>query len=722
MAAGRRGRPQRPVSEAVPALAELAQHLRGLRLQAGMTLGELAAAAHWSKAALSTATAGESLPSWKLVHAWVEACGQAPNMRVWQARYVKAQAEYEVARRAVRQQQAPARAPSGRGAVPPVAPPVASAPVDDAGRLESGQEPAQVVIRPATTALERDAWRSLAPDTRAWSVSAHPSPLMLRYTTVHEDIVDPDVSEGDLSGNYGEIAEVFDLADCRCLLILGAPGSGKTQLARHLGTKLLQSRRSGEAIPVLVSLGGWRASDGLEALLEWTAAALDGATVENVRALLASGSMLPIFDDFGDVAPGERVPALHALNLLAQQARFILISDEMPYTEAVVESDSVISGSAGIRLGPVTASDLDGWIQHGSGKKSKRELWAAVLAHLAAHPGAPAGTVLSDPLLAGVARLLYTDGRADPGELIAQHATVDSLEQRLMSYLIDTWLPRRMRNPDPDAKASQQRTQLALRMLASRQEDLRQAVHTRLALYAVAPWSRLSAVILSLVVFVWCVSVTSTTKPDIWGSETTELSPPGVLAALLLGFGTYLYVRRQHAERAGPSSWEQAQTLFVAAVPGLIPLAFFLQSPDYPLREAASVVLTCACLSLAACFHHRRGGRPTPVRQAIEPLCFIAAFAAVFIGSGTAHTVLLLIAAALLTRSTVYGHWLQAALTSRLAWMPLTPADLTTAMDDATRHGFLTHGPDHYTFTHLALLHHYRRPARPASDWSARQR
>ncbi|QNP61692.1 helix-turn-helix domain-containing protein [Streptomyces genisteinicus] len=715
MAASGPGRPQRPVSEAVPALAELAQHLRELRLEAGMTLAELAAAAHWSKAALSTATAGESLPKWKLVRAWVEACGQAPNLRVWEARYLKAQAEYQVMREAVRQQ-SPAPVPANRGGLPPVAP----APADGIGRLERVPEPAPVVVQHASTALERDGWRSLAPDTRAWSVSAHPSPLKLRYTTVHEDIVDPDAGEGDLSGTYDEIAEVFDLAGCRCLLVLGAPGSGKTQLARHLGTKLMQSRRGDGPVPVLVSLSGWHGSEGLEALLEWTAAALDGATAEHVRGLLASGRMLPVFDDFDGVAPGERVPALHALNLLAQQARFVLISDEIPYTEAVVESDSVISGSAGIRLGPVTPSDLDGWIQHGSRQRTKRELWAAVLAHLAAHPGSPAEHVLSDPLLAGAARLLYTDGRADPGELIAPHATAESLERRLMSHLVDTWLPRRMRNPGPDAKAAGQRMHLALRMLASRQEDLGRAVHTRLALYALPPWSRFTAVILSVVVFGWCVSVTSSTKPDLYGSGTTELSSPGILAAVLLGVGTYVYVRRQYAERAGPPSpWEQATP--VAAVPGLIPLSFFLQPPYYSLGEAAGVVLTSAVLALAARLHHRRGSRLTPARHLTELLFLAVAFTAVPIGgTGPSQAVLFLIAAALLTCSTVYGHWLRAALTSRLVWMPLRPSDLTAAMDDATRHGFISRGIDHYTFTHRALLHHYRRPAQPASEWSAR--
>ncbi|MER5361664.1 hypothetical protein [Streptomyces sp. NPDC002785] len=54
-----------------------------------------------------------------------------------------------------------------------------------------------------------------------------------------------------------------------------------------------------------------------------------------------------------------------AVNVLAQQTSFVLISNEDVYSSTVVDSDMVISGSAGVKLCPLAPQDLDGWIQRG---------------------------------------------------------------------------------------------------------------------------------------------------------------------------------------------------------------------------------------------------------------------------------------------------------------------------------------------------------------------
>ncbi|MEV4195887.1 helix-turn-helix domain-containing protein, partial [Streptomyces toxytricini] len=119
MATGRRGRPEQPLDTSVPALAELARELRGLRAVAGLTLARLSADVNWSKGALSAAASGRSLPRWELVRAWVQACDPEANLGLWQARWARARAEHQWAR-IVPPQEGPAvePPPGPRGAAP----------------------------------------------------------------------------------------------------------------------------------------------------------------------------------------------------------------------------------------------------------------------------------------------------------------------------------------------------------------------------------------------------------------------------------------------------------------------------------------------------------------------------------------------------------------------------------------------------------------------------
>lgn len=68
------GRPEQPLDGARPALRALAERLRVQRAQAELTLDELARRCPVSKATLSRAANGRSLPALRTVEAWGSAC------------------------------------------------------------------------------------------------------------------------------------------------------------------------------------------------------------------------------------------------------------------------------------------------------------------------------------------------------------------------------------------------------------------------------------------------------------------------------------------------------------------------------------------------------------------------------------------------------------------------------------------------------------------------
>ncbi|MFD9369886.1 helix-turn-helix domain-containing protein [Streptomyces sp. NPDC060020] len=702
MGTGRRGRPQRPLDTTVPALAELAQELRELRAAAGLTLDNLYTLTHWSKGALSAATTGRDLPRWDLVRAWVTACDPDANLDLWQARHRRARAQYERTRLVL---------PAGS---PP------------AGRTEPAPPAPDTPAGPRPSSLERDAWRTLAPDRRPWGVAAHPAPIPLRFTTVGPDFTDTGSDASDLTGHYDQIGEIFALTGTGRLLVLGDRGSGKTQLARQLGTRLLTSdgsgsgSGSGSVVPVLVSLRGWRPERGPDSLLAWIADALTGCTTEDVRTLLGRHRLLPILDDFDSLTLRQRGRALHAFNQLPQQAPFVLVSGWTEFTRTVEQTDTVIAGSAGVRLLPVGVEDLDGWIQRSSRSRTKEQDWAPVLAALAARPDLPAATVLADPTLAGAARLLYTDGRAVPAELVAEDATVEALEIRLVQHLFGSFPPYRQHGGIGGHQLQEQHRHQALHLLARREQEEEGPVGDLRVLYRGRRPSRrragVQAALLSLLswIFLSLVQTPDNSRAYYSSSSSSPFDSAMLFWALIVGAGWYVYLRHRldhRATRTDPLG--RVRSWLLRAIPAGVALVLAAAIDADAYFERLALVMAAVLLAAAVWVAEEASRRPAPhwflTELAFVPLLMFVVLPGFSIG---ALPVLLPV----LLGVTVTGHWLRAVLTSRFALWGLYPGVVLGLLSDATDPDVLRAGRSGWCFTHPAVARWYQKAAVGSHD------
>ena len=77
------GRPQGPLDRDGSPVRELAFWLRDLRSQSGLTYQQLGSRAHYATSTVQAATAGHRLPTWRVVRAFVRACGG--DEAAWQA-------------------------------------------------------------------------------------------------------------------------------------------------------------------------------------------------------------------------------------------------------------------------------------------------------------------------------------------------------------------------------------------------------------------------------------------------------------------------------------------------------------------------------------------------------------------------------------------------------------------------------------------------------------
>ncbi|WP_369383783.1 hypothetical protein [Streptomyces sp. cg36] len=525
----------------------------------------------------------------------------------------------------------------------------------------------------ADEALRQYARSSLAEDERAWGPKAHPAPIPLRYATVGADFTDPGPTAPDLSGTYDDIGEVFALAGSHRLVILGDEGSGKTELARQLGVSLLADAEgvprpgartdadpgqdvtaavagTGAALPVMISLTDWTAEDEPYGMAGWLARRLTGTRTgaDDVHALLTQRRLLPILDDFDQLPARARAHVLHALDQLPQQAPFVLVSGWKEFTDTVERTDTVIARSVGIRICRLDVADLDGWIQRTFRTVSKTAEWSQVLEALRADANAPARELLSDPFFAGAARLLYSDGRADPGELVRDGVTTAGLEARLLERLLGATAPPPRRTgsePVTDAQVDK-----ALRLVASATNQTGEPVRKLRSVYLRRRQRRRSAAAYGVAFFFLCLLIAD------------------LPLALMAAIGGYLYLRH-----------DLERPLLGGRLPSL------------PRWARLSL--------LGECLLGLLGVALVPTFSAAESTQL--AFWARLLSTVT------VLGCCCLLLATLDGAWLRANIRSLLQLNDLTPPRLEEALDLARRRGLLQCTGRGITFTHPAVARWY---------------
>ncbi|MFJ3644432.1 helix-turn-helix domain-containing protein [Streptomyces murinus] len=430
-----RGCPEKAVDETIPELAQLAREMRTLRYQAELTLDQLAARVNWSKASLQAATTGTHPPRWELVSAWVTACRPEANMDLWNHRYATAARSY--------------RAHHGLDQDFPTAPPNA---IPQAAAGQHSKPPG----------LEGASQHTLASPMTRWGVrdeaeSPHRvTPIPIRFTPAPVDLMDgpPPVN---LHGHYPDLPALFALLPSRRLVILGQPGSGKSALALHLGRTLLRD----QATPVKLSLASWHPAR--VPLLEWIAENLNDLTAEHftaerVSVLLGAGQLLPILDDFDQIDRPSRARALEEID--AQLGSVILISAAEPFRALVESANTPLTRSSGIVLSPLNLGDLDGWLQqtNRADEALVHDKWQPVLAKCRSNPDdlhvQDLLETLSVPSLACAARLMCSDGRADPEDLLRKTSRYEIERQLIETGYLPAFArraPLPPHGPEPDS-------------------------------------------------------------------------------------------------------------------------------------------------------------------------------------------------------------------------------------------------------------------------------
>jgi len=268
---------------------------------------------------------------------------------------------------------------------------------------------------------------------------------------------------GDLA-REDTLAHVLEGVPTGRLIVLGAPGAGKTVLLARLVLDLLGLRQDGDAVPALVSLASWDPGErGLHRYVAHRLAAdraLPGSGEDLFKALLEEKLITMVLDGLDEMRPEVRGRAITEINHALRPGERIIVACRSDAFEQTARPSSGsmpvdLVGAAAVKVRPLTGAEIARYLvdsNHGGPIALAR--WEPVTRVLS--PRAPAARAqqpatgflalaLATPLMASLARVVYNPQHGEPlasvlhnpQELLAYRSR-EALEEGLFDAFIAT--------------------------------------------------------------------------------------------------------------------------------------------------------------------------------------------------------------------------------------------------------------------------------------------
>lgn len=310
----------------------------------------------------------------------------------------------------------------------------------------------------------RDQWRAEA----AIRSLNQPEPIKVRWSSTERPVAAPPSSvlgaaapagrplRLHLRGDVIQIVELFDRLPRRQLVILGAPGAGKSVMALLLTLKILSIREEDSPVPVLLSLSSWDPTR--EHLLVWIARRVmeDYPGLANAdlygrnapQRLLSEDKVIPVLDGLDEIPSELRAESISGIAQAFELGQpFIITCRAEEYEEAIVAAGHVLGYAAVVEILPI---DIEQAITYLSSLGPASQVrWEPIFVKLRQDPGGPIAMALSTPLNVWLARIAYSDVGSRPEELLDSNR-FDSREA-IEDHLLDKFIPAvyRARPPAP---------------------------------------------------------------------------------------------------------------------------------------------------------------------------------------------------------------------------------------------------------------------------------
>ena len=228
-----------------------------------------------------------------------------------------------------------------------------------------------------------------------------------------------------------EIFEQIGLG--RSLLILGAPGAGKTTMLLELARLLIERARqdAAEPIPMVFNLSSWTEK---QSLADWLAAELNaGYTVSKKHApkLIEGDKLLLLLDGLDEVRPESRAKCVEAINQFRKEHGLTCVA-ACSRSQEYADLNARLAFDGAIEIQPLTAGQVEAYFERFGGKL------AGIRQALQSDPVLQ--EMAETPLFLSIMTLAYQNQQAT-GILVSASAE----EQR--KHIFDTYIDRMFERP-----------------------------------------------------------------------------------------------------------------------------------------------------------------------------------------------------------------------------------------------------------------------------------
>lgn len=270
----------------------------------------------------------------------------------------------------------------------------------------------------------------------------NPWPIRVRLAPTSRFVAAKSPQADFLAGEVTEVAVKYLALPHRQLVVLGAPGAGKSVLVLLLVLDLLE-RHQDEPVPVPLSIESW--NPATEDVAEFVTRRLredhpalrkrSGET-DLAEVLVTAGHVLPVLDGLDEMPADRRAPALRRLHALTSARRpFVLTSRASEYEHAVESSGAGLTLAEVVELEPVTPAEAADYLR----QDVPVTRWEPVLDALATT--GPVVEAFSSPLTISVARIVYRSG-GNPAELLTLRDKTAVVDRLMGAFVAATFQDR----------------------------------------------------------------------------------------------------------------------------------------------------------------------------------------------------------------------------------------------------------------------------------------
>jgi len=231
------------------------------------------------------------------------------------------------------------------------------------------------------------------------------------------------------------LAQTFDNAS-RKLLILGAPGGGKTVLMLQLAKQLLDEAEADErkSVPVVFNLSSWGVKGG--SIKEWLIAELKrnyGANAKYAKELINGDNLIYLLDGLDEVAEGNRNDCVVELNTFITPERQLVVCSRTEEYNQLAEKLSILEA---VEAQPLTETQFETYLK---AYLKSSETVAKIIATL--REDDDVWQEANKPLFINILISTYRDGKPFRPEHIQGNT-----RQKVQKLLIEPYVVRQLQN------------------------------------------------------------------------------------------------------------------------------------------------------------------------------------------------------------------------------------------------------------------------------------